>query len=580
MKQFMTAFSILFLCAATVFSKAYIRYNYIGYNPSREKRIVVMAEEGIDGTQWTLRDNETGEEVLSGNIGASVYERGDHLPFDYNYVFDITELREVGEYTLSLAGDIAEPANIVIHQDPYGDLISKPLRWLREARCGSDAVEDREICHLGDKKAEVFRRADPHDNGSWGPLDEPKYFDGHGGWHDAGDYLKFSLTCAYTTYYILRAYDINPSIFDTLYNNDDGQNELNDLLDEAQWGLDFLMRTMPDTNEFMIMIGHNEDHHVGYRLPQDDHLDGERPFLSALSIPQMGYTAAALALGATIFEELGREEQAQEYFEKAQLIYRRALSDDAEATAWLDDDANPFYRDDTNFDNLQLAAGELYRFSGDPSYLEDAQEFADLARGAGWKAWTAVNMTAHMNIMDDYPVAQNYLYLDLDQFLDNSRAAGNIWGIPMRYVWAGLYSYIGVGATAAEYELLTGNTGYHSLARNMTDYLLGYNNWGICFIAIEDMENTITEPNSQIYMLQADKFPEGAIAEGPGDRESWEYYSTYFGFDMHAEWTHKFNTEAGVFYDNRKDFMCMETTVVGMSDGIYLLAVASKLFNN
>ncbi|MGM0462766.1 MAG: glycoside hydrolase family 9 protein [Fibrobacterota bacterium] len=578
MKRTCLILSIILVCTTTSFSQAYIRYNYMGYTPSRQKRIVVMSEEAVDNTQWVLTDTETGEEVLSGDIGASVYEEGDHLPFDYNYVLDITELETIGEYSLSLAGDIAEPADIIIHHDPYGKLISKPLRWIRETRCGSHSVEDRGVCHLGDTAAEVFRRTDPHDNASWEPLEEPKYFDGRGGWHDAGDYLKFSLTCSYAAYYLLRSYELNPDIFDTLYNNDDGTNELNDLLDEAKWGLDFLMKTMPDSTEFMVMIGHNEDHHVGYRLPQNDKLDGERPFLSALTVPQMGNTAASLALGARVFREAGYEDLGDSYLEKARLIYRRMLSDDAEATAWLDDAANPFYRDATIYDNMALAAGELYNTTGEEAYLEDAKTYSDRARGSGWKAWESLNLAAHLNIIDEYPVALNYIHMDLEGFLDNSRKAGNIWGLPLEYVWAGLYSYIGIGGTAAEYELRTGDTKYRSLARNMTDYLLGYNNWGISFVAIEDMEKTITEPNSQIYMLQADKFPEGAIAEGPGDRETWEEMFSYFGFDYEQKWTHEFNTEAGVFYDTRKDFMCMETTIAGMADGVYLLAMASQLF--
>lgn len=553
----------------------YIRYNYLGYNPARTKRLVVMAERDISGQGWMLKNSTTGAVVDSGFFEQSVYPKGKHLPMDFNYVVDISTLREEGEYEFSTAG--AEPAHFPVKKSPYKELVKAPLHWMRVARCGSEDAIDHEMCHRGDSSCIVHHRKGI-DNGSWHDDGNGKRFDATGGWHDAADYLKFSLTIGYAAYYILRSYEISPELFDDL--KEHSTTKYNDLLDEAKWGLDFLAKCMPDSNEFIIMVGDSEDHNVGYRLPHEDHLDGKRPILSALSPVQMGYASASLALGAQIFGKQGDTDLANHYRETAIRIYDRAVSDDVEASAWLNDKVNAFYGDETVNDNLELAAGELFKLTGEERYKRDAIKYADLARASGWKAWESVNLAAHMNIMDVYPVAKNDIFQDLDGFLDNSRAQGNIWGLPMKYVWGGLYSYIGVGAAAMEYELRTKDRKYRSLATNMIDYLLGYNNWGICFVADPDIPNTITDPYSLIYNLQADKFPYGAISEGPGDRESWKHYKSYFGYDVKAERTHKFNTEAGVFYDKRKDFMCMETTIAGVSDGIFMLAVASKLFNN
>jgi len=554
----------------------YIRYNYLGYNPARNKRIVIMAERDITGQRWTLTNRTTGQQIDQGTFGPSMYPAGDHLPFDYNFVIDFSTLREIGEYELSTEG--AESAVFPIKINPYGDIIKAPLHWMRVSRCGSEDAIDHDVCHLGDTLSQVHHRVGI-DNGSWHDDGNGKVYDGSGGWHDAADYLKFSLTIGYANYYILRAYDMNPEIFQDM--KEYSTTKYNDLLDEAKWGLDWLMKTMPDDDEFIIMVANSEDHNVGYRLPEHDELDGQRPMLSALSPVQMGYASASLALGAQIFANEGDTELAQQYGDMAERIYARAISSDAEASAWLNDQVNAFYGDETVNDNLALAAGELYKWSNKPEYKADAIKYSDLARGAGWKAWESVNLAAHMNIMDTiYPIAKNYVYLDLDAFLANSRGHGNIWGIPMKYVWGGLYSYIGVGASAIEYQVRTNDRKYESLAENMIDYLLGYNNWGICFVAVENVPNAITDPYSQVYNLQADKFPYGAISEGPGDRQSWEKFDSYFGFDPRAERTHKFNTRAGVFYDKRKDFMCMETTIAGVADGLYMLAVASKHFND
>ena len=560
--------------------QVFIRYNYLGYTPARQKRLVIMATEEIKGNPWTLTNTTTGMVKQSGTFDASVFDKGAHLPLDFNYVIDISTVKELGAYTFVTPG--ADTATFEISEDPYSWLIQEPLHWLRAARCGDEHTVDHGVCHLGDKSCVIHRRKGG-DNGSWhaDPKLKRQRIDGSGGWHDAADYLKFSLTIGYTTYFLLRSYDVNPELFDTM--KIQSQTEYNDLIDEAKVGLDWLMKAMPNNKQFIVMIGDSEDHNVGYRLPDVDELDGHRPALSALSPPQMGYAAASLALGASIFKDLGKDALAKKYGKMADKIYRVAVSSAAEPMGALNDATNVFYGDETKNDNLELAAAELYRWTGNEYYKKEAIKYADLARASGWKAWESVNMAAHMSIMDFYPVAKNDIYMDLDGFLENGRRKGNLWGVPMKYVWGGLYSYIGVGAAAMEYGIRSGERKYDELGRNMLDYLLGYNNWGISFVATEDprlLGKTITDPYSQVYNLQADKFPRGAISEGPGDRQSWEKFAHYFGFDTKAERTDMFNTSEGVFYDKRNDFMCMETTIVGISDGIFLLALADKYFKD
>ena len=558
----------------------YVRYNFLGYTPSRQKRLVVMSERNLTGREWTFVDTETGNVIQRGRFDNSISGQSAHMPLDFNYVIDFSGITETGTYSFVTEG-LVEPVIIPIAENPYSWLVKKPIRWLRVARCGYYDPIDRGVCHLGDSSCVLFHRRG-FDNGSWHDAGSGKTMDISGGWHDAGDYVKFSLTIGYATYFLLRSYDINPELFDTMRTY--SKTDLNDLLDEAKWGLDWLMKTMcdKDTNEFVVQVANYEDHNVGYRLPQNDHLDGRRPILSALSPQQMGYTAASLALGANIFQNIpGQEKTAQKYREKAKLIFRRATSEDAVPMAAYDDRVNTWYGDQTVNDNLQLAAAELYRLTGDAHYREESIKYQNLARTAGWRAWESVNMPAHLRVMEWYPVAKNDLYADLDGFLANARRPGNIWGLPIKYVWAGLYSYIAIGANAFEFQLRTGERRYEELGRNMFDYLLGYNNWGICFVATKDPRlagRTITNPNSQIYGLQAHLFPEGAISEGPGDRASWEKFKIYFGFDPTVEPTYKFNTSEGVFFNNRKDFMCMETTIHGVSDGIFMIAVADKFF--
>ena len=229
---------------------------------------------------------------------------------------------------------------------------------------------------------------------------------------------------------------------------------------------------------------------------------------------------------------------------------------------------------------MELAAAELYRLTKDKKYYEAAKKYSDKARSAGWRAWESVNMPAHLCFMEHYSVVKNDLRVDLDGFLKNSKKRGNIWGLPQKYVWGGLYCYIGIAAAAMEFQMRTNDRKYESMARNMLDYTLGCNNWGICFVATKKLSYTIQHPFSQVYTLQSDLFPIGAISEGPGEKRDWEKNKNWFSYDPEAQPTHKFNTEKGVFYDHNKDYMCMETTINGVADGIFMLALASILYKD
>ena len=559
----------------------YVRYNYLGFTPSRQKRLIVMSERNLNGREWTITKEETETVVMRGRYGSSVSGVSGHMPLPFNYVVDFSTLREEGTYRFQTEG--AEDAVFPIANDPYSWLVSKPILWMRTARCGYDGHKTHGVCHLQDSNGILFHRRGA-DNGTWHDAGSGKTRDMTGGWHDAGDYVKFTLTIGYATYFLLRSYELYPALFDTMFNY--SKSEFNDLLDEAKWGVDWLYKTMDpsDTTEFVVQVANYVDHNVGYRLAHNDTLSGHRrPILSALSPTQMGYASASLALAANIFRNIaGREDLAAKYEERARLIFRRAISDDAVAPAGYDDKLNTWYGDQTINDNLALAAAELFRLTGEDFYREKSVHYQNIARSAGWRAWESVNMPANLRVMEWHPVAINDMHADLDAFMAHGRRPGNIWGLPIQYVWAGLYSYIAIGANALEFQMQTGDRRYEELGRNMFDYMMGKNNWGINFVATQDPRlagRTITQPNSQTFGLQAHFFPEGAISEGPGDRPSWERFSIYFPFDPTMERTYKFNTSDGVFFDNRKDFMCMETTIHGVSDGIFKLTTAIKFFS-
>ena len=73
------------------------------------------------------------------------------------------------------------------------------------------------------------------------------FIDVTGGWHDAADYLQYVATSANATYNLLMAWRDNPDAFgdQCQANGLAGSNGIPDILDEARWGLSWLLKMHP-----------------------------------------------------------------------------------------------------------------------------------------------------------------------------------------------------------------------------------------------------------------------------------------------------------------------------------------------
>ena len=77
----------------------------------------------------------------------------------------------------------------------------------------------------------------------------------HGGWYDAGDLNKYTSWTAGYVETLLRAYAENPTIWTDDYNIPESGNGIPDVLDEAKWGLDFLVRMQGSDGSVLSIVG-------------------------------------------------------------------------------------------------------------------------------------------------------------------------------------------------------------------------------------------------------------------------------------------------------------------------------------
>jgi len=554
-------------------AQVHIRYNQAGYYPTKAKRIVVMSETDISGNTWDIKD-VLNSSVINGTVEASVQGVTDYTTKAFNYEIDFSAIETPGDYTFNLQGQSA--IDIKITCSPYETFIFDVLKTIRARRSGSNDAIIHGMSHTGDVSCPIYERSGT-DNSSWSARSDNKTADMLGGWYDAGDYIKFTLTSAYTAYHILKSYEANPDMFNSV--KDYSTTQYCDMLDEAKHGLDFLMKTMPEPGIFIIQTGGHADHNQGFRLPENDALDGSRECYSSLSKTQMGYTAAALALGAKMFADQGYTEQAALYEAKAIEIYAAAKVSTINP-AWWESGSEVYYADKSSNDNMELAAIELYRLTGTASYVTDAQTYGGAAGSSGWVSWANVNMTAHANLIPEYAGIISSLTADLNAFRNIGNANNNIWRAPHTSTWGTLYSYFGVANGALQYQKATDALTYQNMAIDVLDYTFGLNPWGLAFVASEDLPNSITSTYAVMYRLQPSIFPTGEIAEGPTTAALHAGNRTWFSPAHNPNlWHSEFNSDEFTFFEQKGDYVCMETTIGGLADGLFLFSLASTLIN-
>lgn len=567
--------SLFLVLSIQLMGGVFVRYNKAGYDPVRPKKIIVIADNNCSAYTWRIK-NSSNVIVLNGTLGASVTGTGNYMPKAFNHEFTFTTLETIGTYTVEI--DNLPNFTISISCKPYAFILPEILRTIRVRRSGSADALDHGISHMGDASCRTYDRNGTN-NGSWSPAVDNKYVNMVGGFYDAGDYIKFTLTNAYLTYYMLRSYETAPELFDGVKTY--STTSLDDLLDECKWGLDFLMRTMPDANEFIIQTGGAADHNEWPpRLPENDALNGSRECYSSFSKTQMGLTAAALALGAKIFQTKGLTTEANAYQAKAVQIYNAAKAS-VTTNAWWQGGFEVFYADNTANDNMELAAIELYLKTNTASYLTDAQTYGIAAGSAGWSSWANVNLTAHSRLLPYYAAIQTSITNDLNTFLGIANNANNRWRLPHNSVWGSLYSQFSVAHGALQYKMANANTTYDQFGYDVVDYTFGRNPWGLGFIASQNLTGTITSSYATIYKLQPAKFPHGEIAEGPAPAADHSSNTPYFSPAHNAGlWHSQFNTAQFTFFEQPGDYVCMETTICGLADGLFLMTLASKNFCN
>ena len=312
MKKFflLATFLLVILLSFTTKSKidsnnSWIRINLLGYQPQSIKVAIWASKTTEVPTKFELINEQTSTVVYT---SSNIKSFGVYGPFTATARLDFSDFKTPGRYLLRMGGAVSP--TIIINSEVYRHTADFALRYLRQQRSGFNPYL-KDSCHTHDGFAIYGAKAGIKDS---------THFDTSGGWHDASDYLQYSTTSANATYHLLMAYRDFPKVFgdEKQANGLDGKNGIADVLDEAKWGLDWLLKMHPKNNIMFNQLADDRDH-ISMRIPKEDSQYGkgfERPLYFINGEPQqrgkfMNNTtgtsstaakfASAFALGSKVF---------------------------------------------------------------------------------------------------------------------------------------------------------------------------------------------------------------------------------------------------------------------------------------
>jgi endoglucanase len=565
----------------------HLRWNIAGFRTDAPRAAIVMAERALRGA-FVVRDAASGKAVLRGPlklVPAASWGR-----FARGYEIELGGLG-AGRYLLDLERHPGAGARISVSGDAWAGLPDVMLEFLRQQRCGYNPFLDA-VCHAFDGRT------------AYGPAPAGSYLDARGGWHDAGDQLKYLLTSSTTTAHLLLAWEAAPALFADGFDalGRPGPNGLPDVLDEARWGLEWMLRLHPAPEQLYHQVADDRDH-IGWKLPHEEtsdygwgkgsyrvvyfadaHPQGLREYKSeSTGVANLaGRYAAAMAIAHRVFSARPGERAFAERCLTAGIeVYR--LGRVQEGVQQGNSYGAPYrYAEATWADDMEWGAAELLRATGEAGYREDALRYARLA---GATSWMGRESAGHYEL---YPF-QNYGHFalhgqvgpearaELEGYYREGllaaerRARETPFGVGVPFIWCSNNLVTALATQGLLYRRMSGDDRFAGLVAAQRDWLLGRNPWGVSMLTGVP-EGGRFPTDVHLSTTSITKRPvRGGLVDGPVYRRIFESLK---GVQLtRPDPFAGFQAEQAVYHDDVGDYATNEPTLDGTAAALLLFAL-------
>ena len=567
----------------------FIRANQLGYEVADAKTAVAFSQAVVPNT-FSVVNPDTGKSVFNGAaklIAGATWGR-----FTNHYELDFSALNKLGRFCIRIGEATSQPFSI--GEDIYAKLPDELLEFMREQRCGYNPWLGTN-CHQLDGRT------------AFGPLPFATPMDATGGWHDAGDLLKYLFTAGNATAQMLLAYQLNssskqsPTRFsdrvDALGNS--GANGIPDLLDEARGGLDWLLKLHPAPDALYHQVADDRDH-AGWRLPNNELTDygwgkaGARVVYFADGQPQglgkyksessglanlAGRYAAAMALAYEIWkDDPSQKDFARRCLQAGREVY--ALGRANEGVQQGNSYGSPYrYAETTWADDMEWGAAEMFRATGETNFLAEAKHYAVLAAD---ESWMGKEQTGHYQYYPFMNAGHFRLYDLVDAEFQKTLAGYYRAGIgrcvsageqsPYRigvpFIWCSDNLVAALVTQCAFYERMTGDHRYHNFAATQRDWLLGRNPWGTTMFT--EIGSVYPRDIHLMTTQLTHRFVRGALVDGPVYER---IFKSLKGVTIREPDPLALFQGAAVYHDDMSDYSSNEPTMDGTASAILMFSL-------
>lgn len=569
--------------AVSATSSSAVRVNRVGYLTDDLKTAVVMID-STDATGTAPRV-EIVNLATGATRAATVTPAAAWSPMAECWRVDFSDINAPGDYEVRW-GKVVSP-RFRIADDVYSRLNELPLVYMRQQRCGfNPALGSR--CHGHDGVLVLSGERD-------GTM-----VDVTGGWHDASDYLQYLTTSANAVFQMLFAYTMTPqgTWADSVGADGlEGPNGIPDILDEARWGLEWMMKMNPADSIYLNQIADDRDHRF-YGLPADDTADygfgpgKQRPVYPCLGHPaglkgnlnrstglasSVAKFSSAFSAGSAVFKDIDPE-FSRELERRAAIAYDVAKANPG-ACQTAPCVSPYFYEEDNWVDDMELAAVMRHRATAIPARRAEAIDYgrtepvtpwmgADSARHYQW--YPFINLGHAMLAADpDRRVAAEFtrnMRSGLQRVAD--RAADNAFMAGVPFIWCSNNLTVALATQAMLYRELTGDMTYLPLETAARDWLMGLNPWGRTMIVGLTDEGSPVDPHSALSHLHAIPTT-GGLVDGP-------VYTAIFNSLRGVRLTRSddlapYQNATVVYHDDNADYSTNEPTMDGTASMTYFL---------
>ncbi len=580
-RKYLVTLALSMCSLLNVMAGEWIRINQLGYLPLSSKVAVMICEDEPDVKAFEIRDAFTNRLAFS---SVDVKPMGALGNMKATFRLDFSKLTTKGVYYIKVGECRSEVFPVNGHV--YRGVADFTLNYMRQQRCGWNPFI-KDSCHQ--KDAIIVNH----------PTKSGQHIDVRGGWHDAADLLQYTSTSANAIYQMMFAYMQNPTAFADRFKADGtpGANGIPDIVDEIYWGLSWLDRMNPEKGELYNQIADDRDH-VAMKLPNYDPADygwgknAERPVYFVDGKPQQrgkfmnatmgaastaGKFASDFALGSLILKPF-YPEFAEKIGNKAADAFQVGV--DKPGNTQTVSVVSPYiYEEDNWVDDMELGAMELYRKTGERTYLSKAVEYgrrepitpwmgADSARHYQWYPFMNMGHYQLAKLTDSQKLKNEFirnLRTGIERTWERGRNHPFLWGVPG--IWCSNNLTTAMLTQCILYRQLTGDRTFEEMEGSLRDWLLGCNPWGTSMIAELPKGGTYpTQPHSGYVYLDKGTTT-GGLVDGP-------VYASIFGSlkgvslttGARAADAHNYELfQPGdvVYHDNMSDYSSNEPTMDG-----------------